>query len=299
MNTKKLIFGKDLMGIARIFIGMTAFAIGVNVFIVPINLYNGGFMGMAQIIRTVLTEFLHINFGTTDIAGIVYFMFNIPLFALAYFGMGKGSFFANLFGVGALSTILTMVPVPDAIIIEDPLTACVIGGVLAGWGTGTYLREGISCGGQDILGIYITRKFKNFSVGKMNTIINVAVFIICAFLFDLTTVIYSVIYALVTSVAIDKFHLQNICIEATIFTKNGVQEIKDYIMNELGRGCNIWTGEGGYTAEMTTVIYTVIDKDQMAQLKQFVHSVDDKAFVVCKEDISVEGNFIKKIQVRS
>ena len=295
MNTKKLIFGKDLMGIARIFIGMIAFAIGVNVFIVPINLYNGGFMGMSQIIRTVLSDFLHIDFGTVDIAGIIYFMFNIPLFALAYFGMGKSSFFANLFGVGALSTILTLVPVPDATIIEDPLTACVIGGVLAGWGTGTYLREGISCGGQDILGIYFTRKFKGFSVGKMNTILNVAVFIICAFLFDLTTVIYSIIYALVTSVSIDKFHLQNICIEATIFTKNGVQEIKDYIMNELGRGCNIWSGEGGYTAETTTVIYTVIDKDQMAQLKQFVHSVDDKAFVVCKEDISVEGNFIKNV----
>ena len=295
MNTKKLIFGKDLMGIARIFIGMIAFAIGVNVFIVPINLYNGGFMGMSQIIRTVLSDFLHIDFGTVDIAGIIYFMFNIPLFALAYFGMGKSSFFANLFGVGALSTILTLVPVPDATIIEDPLTACVIGGVLAGWGTGTYLRDGISCGGQDILGIYFTRKFKGFSVGKMNTILNVAVFIICAFLFDLTTVIYSIIYTLVTSVSIDKFHLQNICIEATIFTKNGVQEIKDYIMNELGRGCNIWSGEGGYTAETTTVIYTVIDKDQMAQLKQFVHSVDDKAFVVCKEDISVECNFIKNV----
>ena len=39
-------------------------------------------------------------------------------------------------------------------------------------------------------------------------------------------------------------------------------------MNDLGRGCNIWTGEGGYTAEATTVIYTIIDKDQMPQLKQ-------------------------------
>ena len=295
MSTKKLIFGKDLAGIARIFIGMFAFAIGVNMFIVPINLYNGGFMGMAQIIRTVLTEILHIDFETLDIAGIIYFMFNIPLFALAYFGMGKGSFFANVFGVSMLSAILTIVPVPMVAIIEEPLTACVIGGVLAGWGTGTYLREGISCGGQDILGIYMTRKFKNFSVGKMNTIINVAVFIVCVFLFNLTTVIYSVIYALVTSMAIDKFHLQNICIEATIFTKSGAQEIKEYIMNDLGRGCNIWNGEGGYTAETTTVIYTVIDKDQMPQLKQFVHSVDDKAFVVCKEDISVEGNFIKKV----
>lgn len=295
MGAQKKITKKEILGIARIFIGMIAFAIGVNVFIVPINLYNGGFMGMAQIIRTVLTEYLYMDFGTVDIAGMIYFLFNIPLFIMAYRTMGKDSFIGNLFGAGMLTAFLTIVPVPEIVIIEDPLTACIIGGALAGWGTGTYLREGASCGGQDILGIYFTRKYTGFSVGKMNTIVNVSVFIICAFLFDLTTVIYSVIYALVTSVAIDKFHLQNICIEATIFTKNGVEEIKQYIMKDLGRGCNIWEGKGGYTEENTTIIYTIIDKYQMHQLKQFVHSVDEHAFVVCKEDISVEGNFIKKV----
>lgn len=295
MKAQRKITKSDIIKIGRVLIGMFAFAVGVNVFIVPINLYNGGFMGMAQIIRTVLTDYLHMNFGTVDIAGIIYFLFNIPLFILAYRGMGKASLITNLFGAGMLSSILTIVPVPDVIIIEDPLTACIIGGALAGWGTGTYLREGVSCGGQDILGIYFTRKYAGFSVGKMNTIVNVAVFIICAFLFDLTTVIYSVIYALVTSVAIDKFHLQNICIEATIFTKNGVEEVKQYIMKDLGRGCNIWEGKGGYTEENTTIIYTIIDKDQMPQLKQFVHSVDERAFVVCKEDISVVGNFVKKV----
>lgn len=295
MKAERKITKSDIIKMGRVMTGMLAFAIGVNVFIVPINLYNGGFMGLAQIIRTVLTDYLHINFGTLDIAGIVYFLFNIPLFILAYRGMGKVSLITNLFGAGMLSAFLTIVPVPDVIIIEDTLTACIIGGALAGWGTGTYLREGVSCGGQDILGIYFTRRYAGFSVGKMNTIVNVAVFIICAFLFDLTTVIYSVIYALVTSVAIDKFHLQNICIEATIFTKSGVEEIKQYIMIDLGRGCNIWEGKGGYTEENTTIIYTIIDKDQMPQLKQFVHSVDEKAFVVCKEDISVVGNFIKKV----
>lgn len=295
METKKKDFKKNMTKLVKAFIGMLAFAIGVNGFIVPIHLYNGGFMGMAQIIRTVLIEYLHMNFGNTDVTGIIYFLFNIPLFFMAYYTMGKKALINNIFGAGMLSAFLTIVPVPPAAIIEDPLTACIIGGALAGWGTGNYLKEGISCGGQDILGIYFTKKYKNFSLGKMNTIVNICVFAICAFLFDLTTVIYSVIYALVTSVAIDKFHLQNICIEATIFTKGGVKEIKEYIMEELGRGCNIWSGEGGYTSEETTVIYTIIDKDQMPQLKQFVHSVNKNAFVVCKEDISIEGNFVKNI----
>ncbi len=291
MKLKKAHIGRMI----KMLIGMIVFAIGVNVFVVPIGLYNGGFLGFAQIIRTVLTEYLHINFGTVDISGIIYFGFNVPLFFMAYRTMGKEFFIRNLFGAGLLMLFLTIVPVPSEIIIEDPLTACFIGGILTGWGTAAYLKEGASCGGQDILGIYFTRKYTGFSLGKMNNIVNMSVFVICAFLFDLTTVIYSVIYAMIMSVVIDKFHLQNICIEATIFTKSGVEEIKEYILKELVRGCSIWEAKGGYTEENTTIIYTVIDKYQMHQLKQFVHSVDNSAFVVCKEDISIEGNFIKKI----
>lgn len=277
--------------------GTLVFSIGVNVFIVPIGLYNGGFVGIGQLIRTVLVDYGHMNFGTVDVAGIIYFLTNVPLFVLAYCKMGKRFFWKTLICVGSMTAFLTIVPSPsaDKIIIEDPLTACFIGGLIAGWGTGLSLKAGASGGGQDILGIYFTKKYKDFSVGKMTLLVNLLVYGICAFLFELPIVIYSIIYTMILSFVTDKTHLQNICMDVTIFTKDKQEEIRTYIIEELSRGCNMWEAKGGYTKEDTTIIQAVISKHELASLRRRVHEIDENAFVVCKDGVSVEGNFIKKM----
>ena len=71
--------------------GTLLYAIGMNVFIVPLGLYSGGFMGLGQLIRTLLVNYCHINPGNIDIAGIVYYIINIPLFILAYKKIGRAS----------------------------------------------------------------------------------------------------------------------------------------------------------------------------------------------------------------
>lgn len=86
---------KQLTGLFYAVCGGVLFAAGVNLFITPLDLYNGGFMGIAQLIRTLLTSVFHLSFGQTDIAGIVYFLINLPLLYLAWQKMGKG-FFAEL-----------------------------------------------------------------------------------------------------------------------------------------------------------------------------------------------------------
>ena len=65
---------KQLTGLFYAVCGGVLFAAGVNLFITPLDLYNGGFMGIAQLIRTLLTSVFHLSFGQTDIAGIVYFL---------------------------------------------------------------------------------------------------------------------------------------------------------------------------------------------------------------------------------
>ena len=117
--------------------------------------------------------------------------------------MGRGFFFRTVVTVIVETAALTFIPVPERSLIDDRLTSCVIGGLVAGFGTGLVLRGGSSGGGQDILGLYFTKKFRNFSVGKMATIINVFVYGICLLMFNLETVIYSLIYGVISSVACD------------------------------------------------------------------------------------------------
>lgn len=73
----------------RAIVGMLIFSVGINLFIVPADLYNGGVLGISQLIRTVLVRYLHWFSGTTDIAGVINLVLNIPLFALAFICIGR------------------------------------------------------------------------------------------------------------------------------------------------------------------------------------------------------------------
>ena len=78
-------------------VGTTMFACGVNLIITPLGLYNGGFMGMAQLIRTALVQGIGLSiFSKFDIAGIIYYLINIPLFYWAWREMGKMFLFKSL-----------------------------------------------------------------------------------------------------------------------------------------------------------------------------------------------------------
>lgn len=284
---------KQITGLLYSVCGGVLFAVGVNLFITPLDLYNGGFMGIAQLIRTFLTSALHLSFGQTDIAGIIYFIVNLPLLYLAWSKMGRGFFFRTVVTVIVETAALTFIPVPERSLIDDRLTSCVIGGLVAGFGTGLVLRGGSSGGGQDILGLYFTKKFRNFSVGKMATIINVFVYGICLLMFNLETVIYSLIYGVISSVACDRIHIQNINMSVMIFTKK--LGISKAIMEETGRGVTNWEGAGAYTNETSYILFVMISKYEVNQIRRIVHSIDPNAFMIFTEGCSVEGNFEKRL----
>ena len=284
---------KQITGLLYSVCGGVLFAAGVNLFITPLDLYNGGFMGIAQLIRTFLTSALHLSFGQTDIAGIIYFIVNLPLLYLAWSKMGRGFFFRTVVTVIVETAALTFIPVPERSLIDDRLTSCVIGGLVAGFGTGLVLRGGSSGGGQDILGLYFTKKFRNFSVGKMATIINVFVYGICLLMFNLETVIYSLIYGVISSVACDRIHIQNINMSVMIFTKK--LGISKAIMEETGRGVTNWEGAGAYTNQTSYILFVMISKYEVGQIKQIVHSIDPHAFMIFTEGCSVDGNFEKRL----
>lgn len=274
--------------------GCLLFALGVNLIIVPLNLYNGGFMGIAQLIRTFLIDFLHIPAPKgLDISSVIYFILNVPLFYMGLKIMGKGFAVKTLLTVAVQSVFLAVVPIPAAAIIEDRLTACVIGGIAAGTGAGLVLRGRSSGGGQDIIGLCCAKRFPNVSVGQINILINAMVYIVCLFMFDIETVVYSLIYATVIAMALDRVHIQNINTSVMIFTKQ--EGVDKAIMEQTGRGVTNWDGEGAYTKETASVLMVMISKYEVHQLKQVVHSIDPDAFMIFTEGCYVDGNFEKRL----
>ena len=275
-----------------IIIGALLFCFGINTFISPLGLYNGGVVGVSQIIRTIVVEYIPVlkNF---EIAGVINFIINIPLLLIAYKSISKKFFIRTVVSVIAQTIFFTVIKIPTLPIIDDQLAACLIGGIITGAGIGITLKAGGSGGGIDILGVYFTQKYKNFSVGKLGIIINTIIYGICAILFELPTAIYSVIYTTFFSLIVDKIHYQNINTTAMIFTKK--KNIELGIMKEMGRGVTSWNGEGAYTGEETKILVTVISKYEINQLRKIVLDKDPKAFIIFNEGMNVTGNFEKRL----
>lgn len=276
-------------------VGMLFFAIGINLFIVPANLYNGGVMGISQIIRTLLIRHFHILSGNIDIAGSINLLLNIPLFILAYVSIGKSFFVRTVVCVFSQTLFLSILPIPATPIVGDSLTASMIGGIIAGTGIGTALRFGGSSGGMDIVGVYLTKKYKDFSVGRVSLAVNTVVYGICAAMFGVQTAIYSIIYSAVSMLMSDRAHTQNINTEVIIFTKKDPKEILDYIVWEFERDATWWEAKGGYTADTTYMIVAVLSKYECAHLRRELKVIDEHAFVVVTDGVSINGRYEKHL----
>ena len=274
--------------------GDLIYTLGFNLLIVPIALYSGGFMGISQLIHHFLTEIMGIYIpASLNLTGILYYLINIPIFIFGYKIMGKAFILKSLFATTVLTVFLMVVPIPTTPIVGDYLTACIIGGIICGYACGLMLRGRLTGGGQDVIGMCLTKLYPGFSVGKVNILINGMVYLVCFLLFDVEIVIYSLIFATVQALVADNTHVQNINMTAMIFTKK--TGIAKAVMEEMGRGVTDWVGEGAYTQQETNVLLIVISKYEMAQLKGIVHKVDPNAFMIFTEGCSVDGNFERRI----
>lgn len=274
-------------------LGGFLYAAGVNLFMVPAGLYTGGVMGICQVVRTLLVDYMGMNFGTMDIAGIIYYIINIPIFILAYLKMGKKFFVKTLITVTMITVFFSVIP--PVVIVEDAMAACVVGGIVSGVGIGIILRMGSSGGGMDVVGVLLTKWKRDFSVGKINLLVNLVLYAACLFLFDVEIVVYSIIYAAVHAVAIDKVHIQNINVEVNIISKVDTSTLEKEIFEELGRGITKWSTLGAYTYEQSHILYIMLSKYEVNRLKAIIHKHDPNAFIVVNEGVSVDGNYLKKL----
>ena len=269
--------------------------LALNLFIVPLNLYTGGLMGVCQLIRTLLQDYGGVNFGGQDIAGVLYFLFNIPILLAAYKSLGRNFVAKTMICTVAYSFFYSVIPTPSTPIVDDYLTACLLGGILVGVGSGIVLTCGSSGGGQDIVGLCLSKRGSSFTVGKFSLTFNAFLYAACLILFEPEVAIYSVIYNFFTSMVLDRMHQQNVNVQALIFTKLGDGSVAKFVMEKLGRGVTYWNGTGAYTKKDIHVLMVCLSKYEIEELLRAVHSIDPHAFITVQEHVRVYGNFQRKL----
>ena len=276
-------------------VGELISAAALNLFIVPLNLYNGGLLGLCQIIRTLMQEYLHISFGAYDVAGIFYFIINIPILLFAYKTLGRSFVLKTLICTASYSLFYSLIPIPATPIVEDYLTACLLGGILAGVGSGIVLTCGGSGGGLDIVGLCLSKRGSAFTVGKFSLSFNAFLYAACLILFSPAVAIYSVIYNFFTAMVLDRVHQQNVSVQALIFTREDQDALARFIIEKLGRSVTYWNGAGAYTGENIHVLCVCLSKFEIEELLHAVHTMDPHAFVTAQEGTRIYGNFTRKV----
>jgi len=270
-------------------------AAAVNLFIVPMNLYTGGLLGLCQVVRTLLQTYLHLSFGSYDIAGILYLLLNIPILLFAYKTLGRGLVIRTLICTVAYSVSYSIIPIPAEPIIKDMLTSCLLGGILCGVASGIVLTCGCSGGGLDVVGLCLSKRGSHITVGKFSLGFNAFLYLACLLLFNASVAIYSIIYNFFSAMVLDRMHQQNITVQAIIITHGDERKMSGFIMEKLGRGVTYWSGTGAYTGEDVHVLCVCLSKYEIEELRHAVHSFDPHAFLVVQEGVQVDGNFLRKL----
>ncbi len=270
-------------------------AAALNLFTVPLGLYSGGIMGFCQLIRSLLQMFLHLDFGTFDIAGVLFFLFNVPILLYAYKILGRDFVLKTLICTASYSFFYSIIPVASTPIVEDYLTSCLLAGILVGIGSGIVLTCGGSSGGLDIVGLCLSKRGSSFTVGKFSLSFNAVLYAICLILFSPAVAIYSIIYNFMTCMMLDRSHQQNVNVQALIFTREADDKMEQYIMETLKRGVTYWEGTGAYTKEGVRVLSVCLSKYEIEQLLHTVHTIDPHAFITVQEGVRVYGNFQRKV----
>lgn len=269
--------------------GGLIFAAGMNIFILPSHFFSGTLTGIAQIIQIILSSIIK---TPANLTGVLLFILNIPLIILSFKVINRRFLFKTIITIIAQSFAMMILPIPQVPLINNALTICIIGGFICGFGAGLSLKSGGSGGGVDVIGVYCSIKFENFSVGKISILISMIVYCYAFFIESFEIIIYSILFTVTYSFVMDKVHYQNIKVIVWIITKS--DNTLKFINLNLRRNATYWQGTGSYSGSTYLMIMTIISKQELSKLKNELSEIDPNAFLVESNQVNVMGNFEKR-----
>lgn len=262
-------------------IGCTLFGLGFNLFLSPNGLNAGGISGLAMVL---------VHLTQVGTIGTVTAVVNLPLFALGGVRIGKKFFLASLIGMvfcSAAIDLLSGVPAP----VTEPLVAALYGGTLCGFGLGLVFGAGGSTGGSDIIVRLLKQKWPNVPIGMISTCFDLGVAALTGLVFrDVERALYSGVAIFVAGRVIDAVVYRFDYSRVALIITAQYDAVAQRITRELARGVTYLHGEGCYTGSETKVILTAVKRQQLAELKQLVVTVDPNAFIIVQEAHQVLGD---------
>ncbi|PKO95261.1 MAG: YitT family protein [Bacteroidetes bacterium HGW-Bacteroidetes-9] len=299
LQNEKLFSKKWFIAYSLIVIGSFILAAGFVLFINPYNIVPGGVYGIGIVVHS-LTAGLFSFWPTGIPIGLFGLVLNIPLTIIGIKLLGPRFGVKTVVGFVLTSVFMDMLTmivgeVDPLGLGNDILMACIFGGVLIGFGLGLIFKSKATSGGSDIVAMIIA-KYTRLPLGQLMIYVDSVIVLFGLAVFrDWHIPLYSWIVIFVTGKVID-ITMQGVSYDKTLFiVSNQFELIRDKIINDLNRGGTFIPGKGMFNNSEKTIIFTVLNRRELAILEEYIHQVDPKAFVTVMEANEILGNGFKSL----
>lgn len=261
----------------------TVNAIGVTIFLAPVNLYDSGISGTSILLSQLTPE--------TWTLSMFLLILNVPLFLFGLKKQGASFTVYSIFAIAVysfVSWLITYVLPIDVSIAsplagEDLLLCALFGGVISGVGSGLTIRNGGAIDGIEVMAVIFAKKL-NITVGTFVMIYNVILYVVCGIVINSWILpLYSIVtYAAglkTVDFVVEGFDRS----KSVMIITDKAAEINTALMDEFKCGTTLMSGTGGYSNAQKTVIYFVVNRFQIYKMKNIIRAIDPHAFVTISE----------------
>lgn len=258
-------------------------AIGVTVFLYPVNLYDSGISGTSMLLAQVSPEWLSLS--------VFLVILNVPLFI---FGLKKQGLSFTIYSIYAvviyslmsflIENVLPINVVGSSPIAGTDLLLCALfGGLVSGIGSGLTIRFGGALDGVEVMAVIFSKSL-NITVGTFVMIYNVILYITAGIVFQSWVLpLYSVIAYAVGLKAVD-FVVEGLDkAKAAFIITSKPDEVQKALQSKFKVSPTIINAKGGYSGEDRTMLYFVVNRFQIGTLRNVVHENDDKAYITIND----------------
>lgn len=275
IHTKNIIF---------CLLGTFLIGVGVNAFIIPANLGEGGTVGIS----------LNLKYTLGLSPALTSFIINIILIAVGWKYLSKTTAIYTLITVIASSVWLALTESFNLHLQSDFINS-IFGGAFIGIGTGFVISARSTLGGTSVIAKIID-KYTEVKTSQALFVLDTLIVLSFLITIDIENVLYTIVMLFIVekcmAFVIEGFNPKK---AITIISEyNG--EISDQIHYETGRGSTLLNGVGGYERRQTNVLYVVVPQNQLARIKKIVNAHDSNAFLVIHDVRDVLGNGFMKMQ---
>lgn len=278
---------RSLQDYGLILVGALLQALALRLFLVPAQLASGGVSGLSQII----------NHYTGLPIGVMVFLGNVPLFFLGWRYLGGTQFaLRTAFAVVAFSFLTDfLVPFfPKGGVTHDLLLNTLYGGVISGVGYGLVYRGRGTSGGSDILA-RVLNHWRGISLSQSYLLVDSVVILGAGLTFGWTNALYALILLYISGIAAEGTTEGTNVIRTALIITSEPQAVSRRILEEMERGVTLLPARGGYTGLERTVLYCVVSRSEVVQIKSLVREADPKAFMVIGQAHEALGEGFKQL----